>query len=182
MRRASSMTIKSRSVAETITAEPSPSGERDPGGGGTTDIGAWLLGLLTKARPEWFRDIVTGLAEDLDLEARSAGVAGRSPRTSQGDLEQAIATLIANAVPAGASAQMVADLIRTLGVEGVTEAHAAEVTQKLNLKINTFRKRSLAFEPFPNIPVRGRPLPSREPGGAGDVLIAAALGVGESCS
>ena len=174
------MTIESRSVAETITADPSPSGERDPGGGGTTDIGAWLLGLLTKARSEWFRDIVTGLAGDLDLEARSKGVAGRSPRTFQGDVEQAIATLIANAVPAGASAQMVADLLRTLGVEGVTEAHAAEVTQNLNQKINTFRKRSLAFEPFPYISVQGRPLPSREPGGAGDVLIAAALGVGES--
>src|SRR5256884_8635742 len=125
MRRASSMTIESRSVAETITADPSPSGERDPGGGGTTDIGAWLLGLLTKVRSEWFRDIVTGLAEDLDLEARSKGVAGRSPRTLQGDVEQAIATLIANAVPAGASALIVAVLLLNLGVVGVTEAHAA---------------------------------------------------------
>ena len=140
------MTLESTSVAETIAAEPSPSGGRDAGGGGTTDIGAWLVGLLTKVRSEWFRDIVTGLAEDLDLEARSTGVAGRSPRTLKGDVEQAIATLIANAVPAGASDQMVADLLRTLGVEGVTEAHAAELTQKLNQKINTFRKRSLAFE------------------------------------
>ena len=93
--------------------------------------------------------------------------------------ERALFQVVAEAYVKGISTRKVDDLVRTLGIEGMSKSQVSDLAQHLDEELEAFRNRSLDGHVYPYVWVDAMAVKSREAGHVVNVALVIAVGVNE---
>lgn len=94
--------------------------------------------------------------------------------------ERALLAVVQEAYLGGVSTRRVDDLVRALGIDGISKSEVSRMCASLDAEVETFRARSLAELPFPYLWLDATYLKVREAGRVVSMAVLVAIGVAAS--